>query len=264
MAVYHGAATIERALQSCADLVDEIIVSHNGPCRDRSVEIARKYTDRVSVQPEHIPAPEPYRVFLYTKARNAWLLQIDADEFLSPELREHLGELIQDPATDGYEFLWPTWYKGRYYHAYYKTALVRKSRFYLIGSPSEYLKPLDASVHIRRVSYRLEHKPPYDNLTVATFRRKWVPWARIQAEYFLKDFADIPKFNYPHATWEFRTRIRIQHPLLLGMIGTAVHNVAIGIKDSIRTGQWLFFKSGLLMACQNAIVYSHVWKHRKR
>src|SRR6185503_9360984 len=96
------------------------------------------------------------------------------------------------------EFSWPTWYKGTYTPVYYKTALINKKYFYMIGSPSEYLKPLNKDVRLKRLDYALEHKPPYDNLTFKNFKKKWVPWARIQAEYFRRDFKDIPKWNYPY------------------------------------------------------------------
>ncbi|MDP3685643.1 MAG: glycosyltransferase [bacterium] len=264
MVVYNGGKTIERALRSVADLVDEIIVSHNGPCSDDSVEIARRYTDKVFVQSKHIPAPEPYRVFTYTKTSHDWMLQVDSDEYLSQEIRDHLGELISDPAVHGYEFLWPTSYKGKYVGVYYKTALVNKNFFYMIGSPSEYLKPINPQVTLKRLNYRLEHKPPYDNLTFQNFRKKWVPWARIQAEYYLREFASIPTYHYPHADWEFRTRVRIRHPILLGLFGTCLFNVALGVKDWVRTGQFLFLKSGMLMALQNAVLYTDVWKYQRR
>lgn len=264
MVVYNGGKTIERALRSVADLVDEIIVSHNGPCSDDSVDIARRYTDKVYVQKEHIPAPEPYRVFAYTKTSHDWMLQVDSDEYLSQEIRDHLGELISDPAVHGYEFLWPTSYKGKYFGVYYKTSLVRKKFFYMIGSPSEYLKPINPQVNLRRLNYRLEHKPPYDNLTFQNFRKKWVPWAKLQARYFVRDFQEIPKYNYPYTDWEPRTRIRIRHPLLLGMLGTFVFNVALGAKDWIRTRKYLFFKSGVLMGMQNVCLYYDVWKYQRQ
>lgn len=263
MVVHHGEATIERALKSVVDLADEIIVSHNGPCRDRSVEIARRYTDKVYVQEKFIGAPEEYRIFVYERMSHEWILQVDADEFLSEGLKIHLKELIDDPAVDGYEFRWPTWYKGKYSWAYSRLCLFRKQCFYLIGSPSEYLKPVHKGVRIKYVSYFMEHRPPYDNLTLKTFRRKWAPWARIQAEYYLKDFESIPKYNYPYQDWEFRTRIRLRHPILLGVFGTFLFSLALGAKYFIKTRQVLFLKSGFLMALFSVVLYGSYWKYRR-
>lgn len=264
MVVHNGGKTIERALRSVADIVDEIVVSHNGPCSDDSVEIARRYTNKVYVQEEHIPSPEPYRVFAYTKTSHDWMLQVDSDEYLSEELREHLGELIADPNVHGYEFLWPTSYKGGYYVVYYKTALVNKKFFYMIGSPSEYLKPINPQVNLRRLDYRLEHKPSYDNITIQSFRKKWIPWAKLQARYLVRNFQEIPKHNYPHADWEPHTRLRIQHPLLIGVVGTFLFDIAVGVRDWVRTRHYLFFKSGVLMGLQNARVYYDVWKYQRQ
>lgn len=263
MVVYRGEETIERALKSVADIADEIIVSHNGPCRDRSVEIARRYTDRVYVQNTFIGAPEAYRVFVYERATHDWILQVDADEFLSEELREHLWGLIADPAVHGYEFRWPTWYRGKYYSAYTRLCLFRKQFFYLIGAPSEHLKPVHQGVVVRHVPYVMEHKPPYDNLTLATFRRKWVPWARIQAEYYRKDFHSIPKYNYPRADWEFRTRIRVRHPLVLGVFGTSLFHLALGVWYFLKSRHVLFLKSGVLHGLASIVLYGDLWKYQR-
>lgn len=264
MVVYQGEATIERALKSVAGLVDEIIVSHNGPCRDRSVEIARRYTDKVYVQEEFIGAPEEYRVFVYQKATHEWILQLDADEFLSQNFQQHLEELIADLTVDGYEFRWPTWYKGKYYYLYSRLCLFRKQCFYLIGSPSEHLKPIHKGIRIKRVHHVMEHKPPYDNLTLISVRRKWLPWAKIQAEYYLKDFRSIPKYNYPRNGWDWPTNIRLKHPFLLGMVVMTIYSVLLGIRDFARTGKWLSFKSGIYHSLfQFFIYYYYVWSGRR-
>lgn len=264
MVVHHGEATIERALKSVAGLVDEIVVSHNGPCRDRSVEIARRYTDKVYVQEEFIGAPEAYRVFVYQQATHEWIFQVDADEFLSQDLQQHLEELITDPTVDGYEFRWPTWYKGKYYRLYSRLCLFRKQCFYLIGSPSEHLKPIHKGIRIKHVHYVMEHKPPYDNLTLMTVRRKWLPWAKIQAEYYLKDFRSIPTYNYARSGWDWPTTIRLKHPFLLGMVGMTLYSVLLGIRDFARTGRWLFFKSGIYLGLFQFFIYYYVLSGRKR
>lgn len=264
MVVYHEEATIERALKSVAGLVDEIIVSHNGPCRDRSVEIARRYTDKVYVQEKFIGAPEAYRVFVYQKATHEWVLQVDADEFLSRNLQQHLAELITDPTVDGYEFRWPTWYKGKYYYLSSRLCLFRKQCFYLIGSPSEHLKPIHKAIRIKHVPYVMEHKPFYDNLTLMTFRRKWLPWAKIQAEYYLRDFRGIPTYNYRRNGWDWPTIIRLKYPFLLGMVGMTIYSVLLGIRNFARTGRWLSFKAGIYHSLFQFFIYYYVVSGRKR
>jgi glycosyltransferase involved in cell wall biosynthesis len=44
VAVHNEEAFVRPCLASLAALADEILVAHDGPCRDRSVEIAREFT----------------------------------------------------------------------------------------------------------------------------------------------------------------------------------------------------------------------------
>ena len=49
--VYHGEKTIKETLKSLEEgVVDEIIVVHDGPCKDNTLKIARKYTKKIYVQ----------------------------------------------------------------------------------------------------------------------------------------------------------------------------------------------------------------------
>ena len=45
MVIYNEEKLFERAIGSFYDLVDEIIIVHDGKCIDQSLEIARKYTE---------------------------------------------------------------------------------------------------------------------------------------------------------------------------------------------------------------------------
>lgn len=255
--IYNEEKMIERCLRSCADVVDEIIVIHDGPCTDRSLDICRQYTDKVLIG-ERIGEAEPHRVQTYELASNDWVLQLDGDEFLSDELRKQLPALISDPAVQGYDVLWPTLYKGNYLRVYYKRALVNKKFFYFIGAPHENLKPIDGTVLVKRVPYVLEHRPAYDNLTLERFKKKWIPWTRIHAQYYAKDFKDVATFNCSLVDWEPQIRIRIDHPIILGIIGSFVFHVLLGTWNFLKTRQFIFLKSGMLMGLYHVWLYYYV------
>jgi glycosyltransferase involved in cell wall biosynthesis len=263
MVIANEEELVERALCSCADLVDDIVIVHDGPCTDASLEICKKYTDRIFVL-DCIGQAEPHRVFTYAAARHDWVLQLDADEFLSAELRSSLRSLVSDPRYHGYAFLWPTYYRGRYYYAYHKLALVNRKHFYFIGVPHENWRPLSARVRTRELEIVLEHKPRYDNLTFAVFKTKWVRWAKIHAGYYTRDFHTLTTYRCPLSGWEPRTKLRIEHPLLLGILGSFVAHFSIGLLDFLRKRQMLFLKSGLFMGLYHVVLYYELCKQRRR
>lgn len=229
MVVYNEEGLIERAIKSCCDLVDEIIVVHDGKCHDRTLAIARKYTKRVYVRP-HAGESEPNRVFTYQKAQNDWILQLDADEFLSPELHKALPKLIKSN-IDIYQFLWLLPDSQLIWS--YKTALFRKSKVYFIGAPQEWAKPINKTVKSKKLDLHLIHAPNYNNLTWKVFFKKQIKWAKLQASYYLRDFGSISRWSYDKSWWDFPTNLRLRHPIIFGMLGGVTLNIYYVVKQAI-------------------------------
>jgi glycosyltransferase involved in cell wall biosynthesis len=93
----------EERLRPCLESVawaDEIVVV-DAESRDKTVQIAREFTDRVMTRPWTGFAAQ--KNFAITQGTGDWVLSLDADEEASPELREEIGTTIADPqACDGY------------------------------------------------------------------------------------------------------------------------------------------------------------------
>jgi glycosyltransferase involved in cell wall biosynthesis len=100
-----------RALESLRGAVDELVVVHDGPCDDRTLDIAAAHGARIFVRP-FAGFCEAHFEFARAEARGAWLLQLDADERLTPELARAIPALVRG-AVDGYTVEWPTFYEGR-------------------------------------------------------------------------------------------------------------------------------------------------------
>src|SRR3989442_4330847 len=68
---------------------------------DKAVQIAREFTDRVWVRPW--PGFSSQKNFALEQATRDWVLSVDADEEVSPELRDEIGRVLEGggEAADG-------------------------------------------------------------------------------------------------------------------------------------------------------------------
>ncbi|MFQ5680926.1 MAG: glycosyltransferase family 2 protein, partial [Candidatus Omnitrophota bacterium] len=82
---------IARCLSSAKGWADEIIVVDDGS-RDRTVEIARGLADRVLENKMKVEGA--HRNWAYAQARNNWVLSLDADEYLSEELKKEIDAAL--------------------------------------------------------------------------------------------------------------------------------------------------------------------------
>ena len=83
-------ACIAECLESVA-WADEIIVVDD-ESTDATVSIVNKYTDKVFLKKMDVEGR--HRNWAYVKARNAWVLSLDADEKVTEELREQIKTAI--------------------------------------------------------------------------------------------------------------------------------------------------------------------------
>jgi glycosyltransferase involved in cell wall biosynthesis len=102
---------IRRCLES-STWADEIIVV-DSMSQDKTVTIAREYTDMV--YQKAWPGYMEQKNFALSKANGVWILSLDADEQVTPELRDEiLAELGKPDAKDGYRIPRRSFYQGRW------------------------------------------------------------------------------------------------------------------------------------------------------
>jgi len=92
----------ETKIRECLESVkwaDEIIVV-DGYSQDKTVEVARKYTTKIH-QKEFTGFGEQ-KNFALSKASGDWILSIDADERVTPELQEEIERTLDNPEVCGY------------------------------------------------------------------------------------------------------------------------------------------------------------------
>jgi len=124
----------EKNLKECLESVswvDEIVVI-DSRSTDNTVLIAREFTDKVFIQEwlGHIGQSQ----FATDQAKNLWVLHMDADERVSPELRNEILSLdLNNSTCDAYEmprrhFFMQQWINHSAWFPDYKIRLFRKDR----------------------------------------------------------------------------------------------------------------------------------------
>ena len=93
---YNAELHLAECLEAVKDF-DEVVVC-DMESTDHTIEIARKYGCKIVTFPkgEHKSA-EPARTFAIQSASNKWVLVVDSDEIITPELRTYLYWRIQQP-----------------------------------------------------------------------------------------------------------------------------------------------------------------------
>lgn len=103
------AHNIEACLQSVR-WADEIVVI-DSESTDETVELARKYTENILITPYQGCGPQ--KKLAVEHARNDWVLILDADERITPELAAELQETLRDPLYDAYQIPYISFFCGR-------------------------------------------------------------------------------------------------------------------------------------------------------
>ena len=119
----------EQHLQQVLEAVkgfDEVLIC-DMESEDHTLDIARQYGCRIVTFPkaDHHSA-EPARTFAIQSAAWPWVLVVDADEIVTPALREYLYQYIADPAcADGLYIPRKNYFMGRFMRSLYPDHILR-------------------------------------------------------------------------------------------------------------------------------------------
>ncbi|MFA6145754.1 MAG: glycosyltransferase [Patescibacteria group bacterium] len=202
---------IRKCLDSIKTVVAEIIIVHDGPCQDKTIEISQEYTDLIFIR-EYAGICELHYPFVFQKASGDWILKIDADEFLSVNLKKELMNLADQNKVDAYAFLW-VWYNSlnqRYFRKEnrYKTCFLRKEKMYFLGLPHN---PLLTEGSLKKNNLILGHV--YRKQSFRIWFKNNYRWAKIHAEYLLKDFNELPAYQAQREDWLKKRPVYLKAPL---------------------------------------------------
>ncbi len=110
--VYNEESNIDECLSGLT-WADEILVVDSGSA-DQTLPVARRYTDRI-LSHEYINSAAQ-KNWTLPQARHDWVLIVDADERVTPELRAEIQTVLSregGPPFDGYRIRRQTYFWGR-------------------------------------------------------------------------------------------------------------------------------------------------------
>ncbi|MBU2529959.1 MAG: glycosyltransferase family 2 protein [Elusimicrobia bacterium] len=163
---------IEACLNSVCDWVDEIFIVDSFST-DKTLEIAKKYTDKISQHKFENQAKQLNWALETLPLKTEWLLRIDADERVLPELKEEL--IAKLPKVK--ETVNGIYFKRRVYHwgkwikhgGYYPTWLLRiwrhKKAYCEDRLVDEHMKLVDGDVEFLKNDIYEENKKPLTSWT---------------------------------------------------------------------------------------------------
>lgn len=250
---YHEDRVIVRCLKSLVGIVDEIIVIHDGPCRDRTIEISKKFTDKVYEMPVNKGIGESHYIFAFKHCKYDWILRIDADEFISSELRKKIRKLVEDKTISAYAFIWPFWNGKKYITDGwpYKNFLFRKKS---IGFLDKFHYPIKVNGAVKKIDLKVHHKPFYNNFTNKIFKEKTMKWCKLQARDHLIPLENCEIYNLDIKQLiveQKKKDLVYKYPLVCGLFAFLTSMAELISKPG------LFFQSGFWITSYFSSKYSY-------
>lgn len=197
IAVYNEEKNLEACLSSVRQLTDEIVIVDGGST-DRTVEIGRKFTSKI-IKTDNPPIFHINKEKALDACTGDWILQMDADEMLTEDLREEIKNVInRDDKIAGYyiprkNYFWGHWMRKGGQYPDYVIRLVRRGKAHFPSKTVHEQIDVDG-----KVGY-LVH--PMDHLSYRTREDYW----RKADAYTTLAAMEMKKNGVAHNAWTWFT-----------------------------------------------------------
>lgn len=200
---------IKECLESVKGLVDEIIVVDNSST-DKTSEISKKYTSKVFVQENNPSRIDYQKNFGFSKATGDWILSLDADERMTPELSDEIKDKLSrlSDKVNGYliprkNIIFGKWIKSDTWWPDYQLKLFRRGKGKFLQNSVH--KNLEIEGEIEKLENPLTHQNytstfqyieklnnytgmEADSLIKSGYKFNWIDSIRFPMNDFLKTF----------------------------------------------------------------------------
>jgi glycosyltransferase involved in cell wall biosynthesis len=210
MVIRNEAAVLGRDLDSVKEIVDEMIILHDGPVEDDSARIAKRYGATFKVMEPWIGVAEPWRVDALKMSKNDWVLRLDADEYFLPDQYELFQSVIThdfDMVQVRFGYLKPNG-DSVFEKNSYIPVLFRKSKIGLIGATNETFQLFPGGNNFRSEIQLVHDSVRYGDIeslhkNPQLFRKKTDRWIQLQADSIV-NWDNQPRWNYVESRHEFK------------------------------------------------------------
>lgn len=122
---YNAEEHLEKVLQS-VECFDEVVVC-DMESTDSTLEIAKQHGCKIiTFKKGNISIVEPARQFAIEAASHPWVLVVDADELITPELADYLyKQIAQADCPDGISIPRKNYFMGKFMHSTYPDYILR-------------------------------------------------------------------------------------------------------------------------------------------
>lgn len=115
LATRNEEANLAKCLDSVKDIADEIVIVDQYST-DKTLEVAKKFKARV-IQKPHQENFHIFKNMAIDAAKGDWILQLDADEVVSPKLAQEIKTITQNLEPNPYNGYWvnrKNWFLDRF------------------------------------------------------------------------------------------------------------------------------------------------------
>ncbi len=235
ISTYNRQEKLRACLLSIKDIADEIIVVDNSS-QDDTVKTAKEFTPHVYVR-QNNPMLNVNKNFGFTKTTKDWILSLDDDEKVTPELAKEIKEKSENSGVTGYwiprkNIIFGKWIEHTGWYPDYQLRLFRngKGKF-----PEVHVHEMvEVEGSLENLTNPMEHSN-YESIHEFLFKMV-MTYAPNEAEVLLKKgyvFDYLDSFRFPAR--EFLSRFFARqgykdglHGLMLSMLMAFYHLVVFG------------------------------------